>query len=76
MEMWKCGDYKSYTSLKLLAQLFELPTPKDDIDGSQVSDVYRQQKDLNRIALYCEKDVLTTANLYRKMSSKQLLQRE
>ncbi len=66
MELWKFGDYKHYTSLELLAALFDIPTPKDDIDGSQVGNVYWVEKDLERIAVYCQKDVLTTAQLLRK----------
>lgn len=70
MELWKFGDYKSYTSLKLLAAVLGFPSPKDDIDGSDVGRVYWQEHDLQRIALYCEKDVLATAQLmlrYRRM---------
>ncbi len=66
LELWKFGDYKHYTSLELLAALFDIPTPKDDIDGSQVAHVYWEEKDLDRIAVYCQKDVLTTIQLYRK----------
>jgi DNA polymerase elongation subunit (family B) len=66
MEMWKFGDRKSYTSLELLAALFDIPTPKDDIDGSQVAGVYYKEKDLERIAHYCEKDVVTTARVYQR----------
>lgn len=66
MELWKFGDYKHYTSLNLLAYTFGIPTPKDDIDGSQVADVYYNEKDLNRIVAYCEKDVLTVAQLFLK----------
>lgn len=63
MELWKFGDYKNYTSLRLLAHVFNIPSPKDDIDGSQVSSVYYQENDLLRIVRYCEKDVLTIARL-------------
>lgn len=63
MELWKFGDYKNYTSLNLLAAIFDLPTPKNDIDGSKVKEVYYQDKDLNRIAKYCENDVITTAQI-------------
>ncbi len=63
MELWKFGDYKSYTSLNLLAAIFDLPTPKNDIDGSKVREVYYQDKDLARIARYCENDVITTAQI-------------
>ena len=66
LELWKFGDYKHYTSLELLAALFEIPTPKDDIDGSQVGHVYWEEKDLDRIAVYCQKDVLTMVQLFRK----------
>ena len=64
MELWRFGDYKNYTSLKLLTAVFGIPTPKDDIDGSQVATVYYKEKNLQRIAHYCEKDVLATARLY------------
>lgn len=63
MELWKFGDYKNYTSLNLLAAIFNIPTPKDDIDGSMVKDVYYQDKDLPRIITYCQKDVVTTAQI-------------
>ncbi len=66
MDLWKFGDYKNYTSLALLAAVFGIPTPKDDIEGSDVARVYWQEKDLNRIAVYCNKDVVTTARLYLK----------
>ncbi|WP_017257491.1 3'-5' exonuclease [Pedobacter arcticus] len=66
LELWKFGDYKHYTSLNLLAAVFDIPTPKDDIDGSMVGDVYWNQKDTKRIKNYCEKDVVTTARLLQK----------
>jgi 3'-5' exonuclease len=67
MQMWKFGDFKNFTSLKLLAHIFGLPTPKDDIDGSQVAGVYWEENDLERIVRYCEKDVLTLVQVYLKM---------
>ena len=63
MQAWKFGDYKGYTSLRLLAALFGIPTPKDDIDGSDVGRVYWEENDLDRIRIYCQKDVVTTARL-------------
>ncbi|HCX98920.1 MAG TPA: 3'-5' exonuclease [Bacteroidales bacterium] len=63
MELWKFGDYKHYTSLNLLTHIFNIPTPKDDIDGSQVAEVFYKEKDLDRIVRYCEKDVLAVAQL-------------
>lgn len=76
MEMWKFGDYKHYTSIKLLAALFGIPTPKDDIDGSQVSKVYWQDKDLERIKNYCQKDTLTVAQILLKYMCKPILTEE
>lgn len=75
MELWKFGDYKSFVSLELLAHVFNIPTPKDDIDGSMVSSIYYIEKDLQRIVDYCEKDVLTLANVLRRMRQEDLLQR-
>lgn len=64
LELWKFGDFKNFTSLALIAEVLGIPTPKDDIDGSQVANVYWQENDLNRISKYCLKDVLTTAKVY------------
>lgn len=63
MEMWKFGDFKAYTSLKLLAKALGIPSPKDDIDGSQVNNVYWNERNLDRIAHYCQKDVITLAQV-------------
>ena len=75
MELWKFGDYKSFVSLELLAHAFGIPTPKDDIDGSMVASIYYIEKDLPRIVTYCEKDVLTWANIFRRMRQENLLER-
>jgi len=66
MELWKFGDYKNYTSLKLLAQLFSIPTPKDDISGADVYEVYYKEKNIDRIATYCRKDVITMARVMQR----------
>ncbi|MFM7106731.1 MAG: 3'-5' exonuclease [Flavobacteriales bacterium] len=66
MELWKFGDYKNYTSLKLLAQLFSIPTPKDDISGADVYNVYYKEQNIDRIATYCRKDVITMARVMQK----------
>lgn len=76
MELWKFGDYKNYTSLNLLTQVFNIPTPKDDIDGSMVAEVYWKDKDLIRIVRYCEKDVLAIAQLLLKYKRKELIEEE
>ncbi len=76
MELWKFGDYKSYTSLDLLTTIFDIPTPKDDIDGSQVSHVYWQEKGLERIVKYCQKDVVAIIQLFLKYQGKDLIEEE
>lgn len=70
MDLWKFGDWKSFTSLELLTEIFGIPTSKDDIDGSMVNEVYYQQDGLEKIRQYCEKDVVATAQLYLKMNAK------
>ncbi len=72
MELWKFGDYKTFISLELLAHIFKIPTPKDDISGADVAQVYYKDKDLKRIVTYCEKDVLTLANILRRMRQEEL----
>ena len=76
MELWKFGDYKNYTSLDLLTYIFKIPTPKDDMDGSQVAKVSYQDKDLDRIIHYCEKDVVATIQLFRKYQGDPLIEEE
>lgn len=73
LELWKFGDFKNYTSLKLLAGVLGFPSPKDDIDGSEVGRVYWEEEDLERIAVYCEKDVLATIQLLLKFMYMPLL---
>jgi len=76
LHLWRFGDYKHYTSLKLLAAVLGVPSPKDDIDGSQVGNVYWKEKDLNRISIYCEKDVATVANIILRFKGLPLLREE
>lgn len=71
MELWKFGDYKSFTSLKLLTNIFGIPTPKDDIDGSMIRDVYYEDQDLERIVTYCQKDVMAVARLFQKLKGEE-----
>ena len=66
MELWKFGDYKTFTSLDLLCAILDIPTPKDDINGSEVGRVYWIENDLERIKTYCQKDVLAVAQLMRR----------
>ena len=73
LQLWKFGDYKNYTSLSLLCATFNIPTPKDDIDGSQVAGVYYEENDLDRIIRYCEKDTLAVANLLLRYKGEDII---
>ncbi len=76
MELWKFGDHKHYTSLNLLATIFGIQTPKDDINGSQVRTVYYDEHDLPRIVTYCQKDVITTAQVLLKFKGMEIIPAE
>lgn len=76
MELWKFGDWKSYTSISLLAHVLGIPTPKDDIDGSDVARVYYEEKDLDRIEQYCRKDTLTVAQVLLRLKGEPTLSEE
>ena len=73
MELWKFGDYKSFTSLPLLCHVFGIPTPKDDISGADVARVYWEENDVKRIAKYCEKDVVALIQLLLRMRGENLI---
>jgi predicted PolB exonuclease-like 3'-5' exonuclease len=72
-QYWRFGDFKNYTSLKLLAAALNIPSPKDDIDGSMVGQVYWLEKDVERIATYCQKDVVTVANIILRFKNLPIL---
>lgn len=76
MDLWKFGDFKSYTSLNLLAHSLGIATPKDDIDGSMVWEVYWKDKNLERIITYCQKDVVTVAQILLRMMGEPLIKQE
>ncbi len=76
MELWKFGDYKHFTSLDLLAALFDVESSKDDIDGSQVYEVYYHEKNLDRIAKYCKRDVMVLAQVYMRLNQMPLLTKD
>ncbi|MEM7035759.1 MAG: ribonuclease H-like domain-containing protein [Bacteroidota bacterium] len=76
MTLWKFGDFKNFTSLDLLCAVLGVPSPKDDIDGSEVGRVFWEEADYKRIADYCEKDVLATAQVLLRMSRQPLIQEE
>ena len=74
MELWKFGDFKHYTSLKLLARILGLPSPKEDMDGSMVRETYYKDKDIGRIVAYCELDVITLAQVFLRFKNQEFLE--
>ena len=73
LDLWKFGDYKNYTSLKLLTNVLGIPSPKDDIDGSEVYRVYYEEEDIDRIVNYCEKDTIAVAQIILRLRGDTLL---
>ena len=74
LDLWKFGDYKHYTSLKLLTSILGIPSPKQDIDGSEVANVYYKEKNLPRIVDYCERDTVAVAQLLLRFLNKPILE--
>ena len=74
LEMWKFGDYKNYTSLKLLTNVLGIPSPKDDIDGSMVYRIFYEENGLDRIITYCEKDTIAVAQVFLRLRGDSILQ--
>jgi 3'-5' exonuclease len=74
LELWKFGDYKTFTSLKLMAHVLGIPSPKDDIDGSEVRNVYYEENDIDRIIRYCEKDTTTVAQILLRLRNDSILE--
>jgi hypothetical protein len=56
-----------------LYHVFDIPTPKDDISGADVARVYYEDGDLERIKVYCEKDVVALIQLFLKMQGGHLV---
>lgn len=73
LDLWKFGDYKTYTSLKLLTHVLGIPSPKDDIDGSDVCRVYYEDNQIDRIINYCEKDTIAVAQIFLRLRGDRLL---
>lgn len=76
LHLWRFGDFKHYTSLKLMAYVLGIPSPKEDIDGSQVASVYYLEKNIARIKAYCEKDVVTVAQVLLRLKNEPLLKED
>ncbi len=73
LELWKFGDYKTYTSLKLMTNVLGIPSPKDDIDGSEIYRVFYEEKDIDRIITYCEKDTIAVAQIFLRLRGDNIL---
>lgn len=76
MELWKFGDYKHFTSLQLLTSILGVPSPKEDIDGSEVASVYYKKKNIERIVKYCENDTISVAQLMRRFNNEEQIKEE
>ena len=76
LDLWKFGDYKNYTSLKLLTNVLGIPSPKDDIDGSEVYRVYYKENEVDRIIIYCEKDTIAVAQIFLRLRGDSLLTKD
>lgn len=74
LDLWKFGDYKNYTSLKLLTNVLGIPSPKDDIDGSEVYRVYYEENEIDRIVVYCEKDTIAVAQIFLRLRGEAILE--
>ena len=71
MEMWRFGDFKQYTSLELLAYVFGIPSPKNELEGSAVNRQYHEKGDLRAIVAYCERDVMAVVRLYLSLRARE-----
>lgn len=75
MQIWKFGDYKNFTSLNLLTHLLGIPSSKEDMDGSEVAQVYwYEENGIERIKDYCMQDVLAVAQVLLKLKNLPLLE--
>lgn len=72
-KIWKIGSFRASATMSSIAMALGIPTPKDDIEGSDVARVFYQDKDLNRIVLYCEKDVVTLAQIFKRLRYEALI---
>lgn len=68
LQLWKFGDYKHFVSLDTLTTIFEIPSPKLNMDGSEVGTYYYQHNALDEIVIYCEQDIFAVFQLHRKLN--------
>lgn len=91
MELWRFGSFKGSTSLELFAHCLGLPSPKQDMTGADVAKVYYEMFDhmkdgelpfeaesaaIQKIGKYCQGDVVTLANCYRKLKYQSVIASE
>ena len=67
MLLWDMKMPRKHTSLDLLAKLLGIPSSKTVMTGSEVYDFYRVGR-LKEIYDYCQRDVVTTRAIYRKLT--------
>ena len=68
-DIWRFGSYGQKNSLMEICAALGIKSPKDEIDGKDVRDVYYIEKDIDKIAKYCRKDVRATAEIMIKLSN-------
>lgn len=66
MDLWKGTGFNGGSLIAISAAL-GLLNPKDEMEGFQTTGAYYNDEDgLDKIRIYCEKDVVTVANIVRK----------
>ncbi len=71
-DVWKFNGWNG-ARLGLLTEILNIPSPKQDMDGKMVSDVFWEDGDLNRISEYCEMDINATANVMLRISGMDII---
>ena len=70
MQLWKFGDYKSYTPLELLAAVFGLESNDTDaIEGSDINRIYHRENNLGKINRFCQRNIGLLAQVYLRLKS-------
>lgn len=70
-ERWRVGTFDKIISLDTLTSVFDVESPKEHMDGSQVSAVfYSEDEDkAEKISDYCQGDVEAVAHIFIKLLS-------
>jgi 3'-5' exonuclease len=69
LEMWKFGDKKQFTSLEMLATLFDIKSSKNEMSGDEVNHEYYNENNLAKIREYCLEDVVALAQIFLKLNA-------